>query len=95
MSSTKVVRYDGIKDGWFVERSTNWPGSRMSFEVEKVLVDEISEYQHILIFKSKHYGNILVLDGIIQVTEEHEFTYHEMIVHPSMFAHINPKKKKF
>ena len=45
-----------------------------------------------LVFKSKTYGNVLVLDGVIQVTERDEFAYQEMITHLPMFAHSNPKK---
>lgn len=44
-------------------------------------------------FKSKSYGNVLVLDGIIQVTERDEFAYQEMISHTPLFACKNPPKK--
>lgn len=44
-------------------------GAAMTIEVEKVLHDEKSEYQHVMVFKSKSFGNVLVLDGVIQVTE--------------------------
>ena len=30
-------------------------------------------------FKSKTYGTVLVLDGVIQLTERDEFAYQEMI----------------
>ena len=64
----------------------------MSLEVEEVLVDQRSKYQDVLVFKSKTYGNVLCLDGVIQVTERDEFSYQEMIVHVPMSAHPNPKK---
>ena len=35
---------------------------------------------------------MLVLDGVIQVTERDEFAYQEMITHLPVFAHNNPKK---
>ena len=35
---------------------------------------------------------MLVLDGVIQVTERDEFAYQEMITHLPVFAHSNPKK---
>lgn len=41
---------------------------------------------------SKTYGNVLVLDGVIQATERDECSYQEMITHLPMFAHPNPKK---
>jgi spermidine synthase len=45
-----------------------------------------------LVFKSKTYGNVLVLDGVIQVTERDEFAYQEMITHLPIFASRDPKK---
>lgn len=47
--------------------------------------------QDILIFDSESYGRVLVLDGVIQITEKDEFAYQEMITHLPMFAHRNPK----
>jgi len=64
----------------------------MSIEVEQLLYEGKSEFQDIVVFKSKTYGNVLVLDGVIQVTERDEFSYQEMMVHVPMFSHPNPKK---
>lgn len=69
-----------------------WPGQAMSLEVEKILHHEKSLYQDVLIFKSTTYGNVLVLDNAIQVTERDEFAYQEMITHLALFSHPNPKK---
>ena len=38
------------------------------------------------------YGRILVLDGIIQITEKDEAAYSEMLVHPAMQILDNPKE---
>ncbi|CAE7824342.1 SPDSYN2, partial [Symbiodinium microadriaticum] len=46
----------------------------------------------ILLFESTNYGKVLVLDGVIQVTERDEYSYQEMIVHLPMFANSMPKK---
>jgi spermidine synthase len=48
--------------------------------------------QDILVFKSKTYGTVLVLDGVIQVTERDEHAYQEMIAHLPLFACPEPKK---
>ena len=42
-------------------------------------------------FDSVSYGRVLVLDGVIQVTERDEFAYQEMISHLSLFGHRNPR----
>jgi len=81
-----------IKDGWFAESEAMWPGQRFCIEVDQVLANGRSEFQDILVFKSKTYGNVLALDGVIQVTERDEFAYQEMIAHLPLFANKNPKK---
>lgn len=60
--------------------------------MNEVLLNGRSEFQDILVFSSKTYGNVLVLDGVIQVTERDEFSYQEMITHLPLFAHPSPKK---
>lgn len=37
-------------------------------------------------------GNVLVLDGVLQLTERDEFSYHEMMAHLPLFSHSNPKR---
>ena len=44
---------------------------------------------------STTFGNILVLDGIIQCSERDEFAYQEMIAHLPLNCHANPKKVMF
>lgn len=83
---------DLIKDGWFMEKGALWPGQAMSLEVEEVLYHGTSELQDLLVLKSKTYGNVLVLDGVIQCTERDEFAYHEMIAHIPLFSHPNPER---
>lgn len=48
--------------------------------------------QDILLFQSSTYGKVLVLDGVIQISERDEFAYQEMIAHIPLFAHANPKR---
>ncbi|KAK3803606.1 hypothetical protein RRG08_023324 [Elysia crispata] len=83
---------DAIREGWFSEVSEMWPGQCMSLQVEEVLHKEKSKYQDIIVFKSKTYGNVLVLDGVIQCTERDEFSYQEMLAHLPLCSHKNPKK---
>lgn len=64
----------------------------MSLQVNKVLDHHRSLYQDVLVFESSTFGNVLVLDGVIQVTERDEFSYQEMIAHIPLYAHPNPKK---
>lgn len=77
---------------WFSETEALWPGQKFSLEVEEVLYRGKSDFQDVLVFKSATYGNVLALDGVIQVTERDEFAYQEMITHLPMFAHAQPKR---
>lgn len=61
-------------DGWFREVSDElWPGQAMTLRVNQILHVEKSKYQDVLVFESSNYGNVLVLDGVIQATERDEF----------------------
>ncbi len=51
------------------------------------------ENDHYCFFScSKTYGNVLVLDGVIQCTERDEFSYQEMIANLPLCCHPCPKK---
>lgn len=63
-----------------------------TYEVESVLYEGKSKYQKILIIENPYFGKILILDGIVQLTERDEFFYHEMLTHVAMHAHPNPKR---
>jgi spermidine synthase len=51
-----------------------------------------SDFQDIIVFRTKTYGMCLVLDGVIQLTERDESGYQEMIAHLPMCACRAPKK---
>ncbi|MFS8029451.1 Spermidine synthase [Helianthus anomalus] len=45
-----------------------------------------------MVFQSATYGKVLVLDGVIQLTERDECAYQEMITHLPLCSIPNPKK---
>jgi spermidine synthase len=79
-----------IKDNWFYE--TLHDGIRQCFLVEKTLYEEKTAHQHLLILQNNVFGKILVLDGIVQLTEKDEFIYHEMLAHVPLMLHDKPSK---
>lgn len=99
-----------ITDGWFREISSQWPGQAMTLKVNKILHVEQSKYQDVLVFESETFGNVLILDGVIQCTERDEFSWvypityqsnHELIEarrYQEMIAHLplasHPNPKK-
>jgi len=46
----------------------------MALKVNNILHVEKSLYQDVLVFESETYGNVLVLDGVVQCTERDEFS---------------------
>jgi len=80
-----------VTEGWFKEKEVMWPGQAFSLKVEKVLHEAKSDYQDVLVFDSSNYGRVLVLDGVIQLTERDEFAYQEMIVNLPMLSHPQPR----
>ncbi|MGA0392443.1 MAG: polyamine aminopropyltransferase [Rhodospirillales bacterium] len=66
-------------------------GYSQRYEVSRVLFEEKTEHQHLVIFENARFGRILALDGVIQTTEADESAYHEMLVHVPMFALDNAK----
>lgn len=63
-----------------------------TYEVQNILYRGKSRFQDIMVFENPQFGKMLILDGAVQITERDEFFYHEMIAHPLMHAHPNPKK---
>ncbi|MDP2914023.1 MAG: polyamine aminopropyltransferase [Candidatus Aminicenantes bacterium] len=61
------------------------------FEVSRVVVPETDTgFQKLMILESDRFGRVLVLDGIVQLTEEDEGIYHEWIAHWPLFALPKP-----
>ncbi|KAK4399731.1 Spermidine synthase [Sesamum angolense] len=84
--------FSSVIPGWFSEISPMWPGEAHSLKVEKILFQGKSEYQNVIVFQSSTYGKVLVLDGVIQLTERDECAYQEMITHLPLCSIPNPKK---
>lgn len=62
------------------------------YKIIETLFQMQSKYQYIQVFKTMDFGNILVIDGDLQLTERDEYIYHEMFVHVPMSLLKNPKK---
>ena len=61
------------------------------YQVKRVVYRGRSKYQKILVFDSPFHGRVLALDNIVQLTTREEPFYHEMLVHPILEAHPNPR----
>ena len=74
-----------IESGWFYETLNGTYQQR--FLISRLIHHEKTEFQEIVIFETPDFGRVLALDGVIQTTQRDEFIYHEMLVHPAVFAH--------
>ncbi|HBK04422.1 MAG TPA: polyamine aminopropyltransferase [Acetobacteraceae bacterium] len=72
-------------DSWINE--TLYPDWGQRFRVTRELARVQSEFQDIAIFESASHGRVMVLDGVIQITEGDEFVYQEMLTHVPLLAH--------
>jgi len=62
------------------------------YDVEHILHKSKSQFQEIMVIENPHFGRMLILDGVVQITARDEFFYHEMLVHVLLHAHPDPKK---
>lgn len=67
------------------------PGLEQGYEGDLVH-EEKSSFQLIQVFANETFGRMLVLDGLVQTTERDEFCYHEMLVHPALISHAEPRR---
>lgn len=63
---------------------------RIRLQIDKILAQEESKFQSILIFTNKEFGSVLCLDGIVQTTEADEHIYHEMMAHVPLATKSGP-----
>ncbi|OEU74775.1 MAG: spermidine synthase [Desulfuromonadales bacterium C00003068] len=75
---------------WYTEKHSENVGITM--KVSHSLFSGKSEFQQLEIVETLEYGKMMLLDGLVMVTERDEFIYHDMIVHPALFTHPSPKK---
>ncbi|WKZ42266.1 MAG: polyamine aminopropyltransferase [Anaerolineales bacterium] len=75
---------------WFTEELH--PYYRKGIRIKRILADERTQYQHLQVVETEFFGNAMILDGIIQLTERDNMGYHEMIVHVPMLAVGEPKR---
>ena len=66
-------------------------GSSIGFRITRKLDEVQSPFQKIEIYESTDWGNVMLIDGAMMVTTRDNFLYHEMMSHPALFTHPDPK----
>ncbi len=75
---------------WVAE--TLYPDWGQRFRVTRELARVRSPFQDIRIVETPSHGRVMLLDGVVQITEADEFAYQEMIAHVPLLAHAAPRR---
>jgi len=80
-----------LNEQWFTEihRPT---GSAFSLHITAKLQEVQTSFQKIAIYETLEFGRLMVIDGCIMLSSRENFIYHEMMSHPALFIHHNPRK---
>ncbi len=89
MSQAHVLELNG--QSWCLETFTSG-GCCFGLAITEKVHDEQSDWQKIEVFKSTQFGHVMLLDGCMMVSEKDHFLYHEMMAHPAIGLHPNPKR---
>jgi spermidine synthase len=80
-----------LGDDWFLEKTPFDAGTKLGVKVKRKLFEKRTAFQFLEVYDTERLGRMLVLDGVIQVTEFDEFGYHEMFAHVPMNVHPDPR----
>ncbi|RFD19472.1 polyamine aminopropyltransferase [Komagataeibacter melaceti] len=72
---------EGLYEGW-----------RQELRVDRLLARTKSAFQDIAVFENVDLGRVLMLDGVVQITERDEFVYQEMLTHVPLLEHGDAKR---
>lgn len=62
------------------------------FGSSELVFQKRTAYQFVEVYRHPYFGNILVIDGSLQITQRDEVNYHEMTVHVPMVYLSNAKR---
>lgn len=88
-----MQKNDSNDTQWFTEAVLPYTAEdiRVSIAYTEKLYDLEGEFGHVEVFDTPFHGRMLTLDGIVQVAENDEFIYHEMMIALPAIKHGNPK----
>lgn len=73
----------------FTENLT--PYTSVRTQVNQIIAQTQSAYQHIEIADTPEFGTVMRIDGAMMTSEKDEFYYHESLVHPAAISHGHPR----
>lgn len=79
-----------MSSNWFTEKHEA-SGSSIGYRVDDKLAEASTPFQHIEIYRTTDWGNLMVIDGCTMLTSRDNFLYHEMMTHPALYTHAAPR----
>ena len=79
-----------LDNTWFTE-PVDQTGTAFSLKLGERVHAEQTPYQKIEIFKTETFGYLMTIDGCTMVSTRDNFLYHEMMSHPALNSHPNPR----
>jgi spermidine synthase len=82
-----------LDSSWFTE-PVDKSGTAFSLKLGagRKLHEEQTPFQKIEIFDTATFGKLMVIDGCTMVSTRDNFLYHEMMSHPALNSHPNPRE---
>lgn len=88
MTTQKNTTPSLLNDEWCNEINN---GAAFGLKIKRKLASKQSDFQLVEIFETEEFGNLMMLDGCTMVSSRENFLYHEMMSHPALFSHPDPK----
>lgn len=77
-------------EDWLCEQQTE--DVRLCLRVARRLVRRRTELQEIDLVQTQELGRVMALDGKLMLSERDEPFYHEMLAHPALLTHPQPRE---
>lgn len=75
---------------WYTEKIDD--GGGLTIKIKNHLFHRQTKYQTIDIFDTFLYGRLMVIDGVVMLTEKDEYVYHECLTHVPIQLLDNPER---
>ncbi|HNW31563.1 MAG TPA: methyltransferase domain-containing protein [Caldisericia bacterium] len=80
-----------IEKNWIWFHDHFGKGEEHHHAITRFIAQVDTPFQHVEIGISPYFGKMIIIDGDVQSSVVDEHVYHELIVHPALFSHPNPK----
>ncbi|WP_440903671.1 polyamine aminopropyltransferase [Catenovulum sp. SX2] len=81
---------DTSTQNWYSEQNQA-AGAAVSLRLKHKVVEKQSPFHKVEIYQTTDFGYLMVIDGCTKLSSRDNFFYHEMMTHPALFSHPQPK----